>query len=53
LQRALQAIRDGTLDGEGIYPVTYLVSPTLRLLAEPAWLKDWATRYPQYGPAAE
>jgi glyoxylase-like metal-dependent hydrolase (beta-lactamase superfamily II) len=48
LQAALQAIRAGTLDGEGFYPVTYLVSPTMQLLAEPAWLQDWAARYPQY-----
>jgi glyoxylase-like metal-dependent hydrolase (beta-lactamase superfamily II) len=48
LQRALLAIRAGTLDGEGFYPVTYLVSPTLQVLAEPAWLQDWEARYPQY-----
>jgi glyoxylase-like metal-dependent hydrolase (beta-lactamase superfamily II) len=46
LQRALEAIRAGTLDGAGLYPVAYLVSPTLQLLAEPAWLQDWDTRYP-------
>lgn len=53
LQRALQAIRAGTLDGAGVYPVTYLVSPGMQLLAEPAWLQDWGARYPQYGPAAD
>jgi glyoxylase-like metal-dependent hydrolase (beta-lactamase superfamily II) len=53
LQRALEAIRAGTLDGEGFYPVTYLVSPTLQLLAEPAWLQDWDTRYPQFETAAK
>jgi glyoxylase-like metal-dependent hydrolase (beta-lactamase superfamily II) len=53
LQAALQAIRAGTLDGSGFYPVSYLVSPTMQLLAEPAWLQDWEARYPQYGPAAD
>lgn len=47
LQRALEAIRAGTLDGEGLYPVTYLVNPGMQLLAEPAWLQDWGVRYPR------
>jgi glyoxylase-like metal-dependent hydrolase (beta-lactamase superfamily II) len=47
LQVALHAIRAGTLDGRGFYPVTYLVSPTMQLLAEPAWLQNWEARYPE------
>jgi glyoxylase-like metal-dependent hydrolase (beta-lactamase superfamily II) len=50
LKQALEAIRAGTLDGQGFYPVTYLVSPTMQLSAEPAWLQDWEVRYPEYGP---
>lgn len=53
LQRALEALRAGTLDGEGFYPVYYFVSPTMELLAEPAWLQDWDARYPQLGLDSE
>ena len=51
LRAALDAIRDGRLDGMGFYPVSYPVNPTIELLAEPAWLQDWGQRYPQFGPA--
>jgi len=51
LQRALQEIRAGTLDGRGIYPVSYRVSATMELLAEPGWLQAWDARYPQFAPA--
>lgn len=47
LQQALEAIRAGTLGGEGFYPVYYFVSPTMELLAEPAWLQDWDPRFPR------
>lgn len=46
LRTALSAIRAGELEGEGFYPVTYIVSPTMQLLAEPSWLQDWDERYP-------
>jgi glyoxylase-like metal-dependent hydrolase (beta-lactamase superfamily II) len=51
LQAALEAIRDGRLDGAGFYPVTYRVSATVELLTEPPWLQDWNRRYPQFAPA--
>jgi glyoxylase-like metal-dependent hydrolase (beta-lactamase superfamily II) len=50
LKQALEAIQAGALDGSGFYPATYLVSPTIQLLAEPAWLQDWDARYPQFAP---
>ncbi len=46
LQEALRAIRDGALEGEGLYPVTYRVNERIDLLAEPAWLQDWTPRRP-------
>ncbi len=49
LRRALNAIKTGELDGEGFYPVTYIVSPTMQILAEPSWLQDWGARYPEFG----
>lgn len=30
-----------------------IVSPSMQLLAEPAWLQDWDTRYPQFDAAAK
>ena len=53
LRAALEAIREGRLDGEGLYPVTYRVSASVQLLAEPAWLQDWGRRYPQFGPTPD
>jgi hydroxyacylglutathione hydrolase len=52
LHQALEAIRSGTRKGYGFYPVYYFVSPTMELLAEPAWLQEWDARYPQFGPGS-
>jgi len=41
LRRALEAIRNGGLEGEGIYPVVYPVNTRISLWAEPAWLQKW------------
>jgi len=46
LRRLIEAMKAGEADGEGIYPVTYIVNPAMQLLAEPAWLQDWDARYP-------
>jgi glyoxylase-like metal-dependent hydrolase (beta-lactamase superfamily II) len=47
LRAALLAIRDGGLEGEGVYPVVYRVNERLDLLAEPAWLQRWTPRQPR------
>jgi hydroxyacylglutathione hydrolase len=47
LREALLSVQAGNLDGEGVYPVSYIVSPTIQLLAEPAWLQNWGSRYPE------
>ena len=39
LENALLAIRAGELKGDGFYPVTYIVSPSVQLLSEPGWLQ--------------
>jgi glyoxylase-like metal-dependent hydrolase (beta-lactamase superfamily II) len=44
LRAALSAIRDGELEGSGLYPVVYPVSDRLALWAEPAWLQRWSPR---------
>ena len=44
LASALQAIREGELDGTGFYPVTYRVNSRATLLAEPRWLQRWTPR---------
>lgn len=41
LHSALEAIRDGELVGEGIYPVVYPVNDRIELWAEPGWLQAW------------
>ena len=37
----LIAIRDGQLQGEGIYPVVYQIAPDMVLSAEPGFLQNW------------
>jgi hydroxyacylglutathione hydrolase len=49
LRQALQSIKAGEVDGEGFYPVTYLVNADMTLLTEPAWLQNWDVRYPALG----
>jgi glyoxylase-like metal-dependent hydrolase (beta-lactamase superfamily II) len=44
LRAALAAIRDGELEGEGLYPVVYPVSDRVELWAEPSWLQHWTPR---------
>jgi len=46
LRSALEAIRAGTLEGKGFYPVFYPVNDRMSLLAEPTWLQRWEPRYP-------
>lgn len=46
LQSALRQIKNGALQGEGIYPVVYPVNANVELLAEPRWLQDWTPRHP-------
>ncbi|MFT4852895.1 MAG: glyoxylase-like metal-dependent hydrolase (beta-lactamase superfamily II) [Candidatus Azotimanducaceae bacterium] len=41
LQKALIGIRDGELNGEGIWPQRFLVNEHLTILAEPRFLQDW------------
>ena len=50
LRTALRSIRTGELKGDGIYPVTYIVSGSVQLLAEPVWLQEWEPRYPELQP---
>ena len=47
LGKALRSIRVGELKGDGFYPVTYIVSESVQLLAEPSWLQEWEPRYPE------
>jgi glyoxylase-like metal-dependent hydrolase (beta-lactamase superfamily II) len=41
LRAALSAIRDGELEGSGLYPVVYPVNERVELWAEPRWLQRW------------
>jgi glyoxylase-like metal-dependent hydrolase (beta-lactamase superfamily II) len=41
LRAALSAIRDGELEGSGLYPVVYPVNERVELWAEPSWLQRW------------
>ncbi len=41
LQRGLDNLRAGELQGAGIYPVVYPFSERLSMLAEPRWLQNW------------
>lgn len=45
LRDRLLLIREGKAEAEGAYPVRYRINARLSLLAEPAWLQDWAPRY--------
>lgn len=47
LRELIEAVKAGEAESEGIYPVTYIVNPTMQLLADPAWLQDWHARYPE------
>jgi len=47
LGKALRSIRAGERKGDGVYPVTYIVSRSVQLLAEPSWLQEWEPRYPE------
>jgi len=53
LRAALEAIRAGQLQGEGVYPVVYPVNERLELLAEPSWLQNWAPRWPSTSVISE
>ena len=41
LERGLNAIRDGEIEGQGSYPQAFLINERLSMLAEPRWLQDW------------
>ena len=41
LSDTLRAVREGTRDGEGLWPRTYRVNDRVTLLAPPAALQDW------------
>ena len=42
LKSSLEAIKAGTAPGSGVYPREYPVNERMLLLAEPAWLQNWA-----------
>lgn len=46
LQTQLERIREGELEAEGIFPVSYLIKAPMVMKAEPSWLQDWDTTYP-------
>lgn len=46
LHSALQAIRAGELQGDGVYPVVYPVNDRIELWAEPTWLQNWKPNHP-------
>jgi glyoxylase-like metal-dependent hydrolase (beta-lactamase superfamily II) len=50
LKAALLKIEAGELQGEGLYPVTYIVSQSNQLLLEPSFLRNWQPRYPELQP---
>ncbi|MHC5012306.1 MAG: hypothetical protein ACYTG6_15405, partial [Planctomycetota bacterium] len=46
LKATLLEIRNGRLDGRGVYPVVYPIDDRIELWANPFWLQDWTPRYP-------
>ena len=42
LKASLEQIQAGTAIADGLYPREYRVNEQLWLLAEPAWLQEWA-----------
>ena len=53
LRAGLEAIRDGRLGGEGVYPVAYPINERVQLLAEPRWLQRWTPRHPDASARTE
>ena len=41
LERALERIRSGEIEGKGFWPREYIVNDTITILAEPRILQDW------------
>jgi hypothetical protein len=41
LKRSLELIRDGKLQGEGLWPTEYIVNEDITILADPRYLQDW------------
>ena len=41
LRAALEAIKSGELNGDGVFPVIYRVNDRIELQAEPSYLQDW------------
>jgi hydroxyacylglutathione hydrolase len=41
LKTALEQIKNGKLEGEGLWPVIYPVNQRITLLADPGFLQDW------------
>lgn len=41
LRAALDAIKAGDLESEGVFPVTYRINDRIDMLAEPSYLQDW------------
>lgn len=46
LHDALIKIQSGELNGEGPYPVIYAIDEGVVMQAEPSWLQNWETTYP-------
>ena len=41
LQRLLPRIRDGAVDGRGLFPVVYTANDNVDLWANPRWMQNW------------
>jgi glyoxylase-like metal-dependent hydrolase (beta-lactamase superfamily II) len=41
LEQALLRLKDGQLQGTGVWPVTYVINDRVSLLADPGMLQDW------------
>ncbi|MEO9968950.1 MAG: MBL fold metallo-hydrolase, partial [Hyphomonadaceae bacterium] len=50
LRDQLLLIKAGQLKSQGTYPVVYVISEDINLLAEPRWLQDWSVTYPDDHP---
>ncbi len=47
LKATLRGIEEGTIEASGIYPVTYPISESVDLIAEPPFLQNWEITYPE------
>ena len=53
LRDALLRIRNGSLPGNGTYPVVYVIDKGVTMQAEPEWLQNWERTYPDREAAVE